>query len=92
LEKLFSHATINQQHSILNEVFKQGLTFRDGAFRTPSVSPTFSHSILKMKEKGLLFIEQPLELSDGLPFSGLEGITVEHLITLLTFLDGLELT
>lgn len=62
METLFSHAMINQQHSILNEVFKQGITFRDDAFRTPSVNPAFSHSVLKMKEKGLLFVEQPLNL------------------------------
>ncbi|HLR38577.1 MAG TPA: hypothetical protein VK084_11050, partial [Chitinophagaceae bacterium] len=70
METLFSHATINQQHSILNEVFKQGLTFREQAFRTPSINPAFNHKTLIMREEGLLFVEQPLDISDGLPFSG----------------------
>ena len=84
---LFDNANINQQHSILNEVFKQGLTFRDGAFRTPSVNPTFSHNILKMKEKGLLLVEQPLDLSDGLPLCGERGIRTPGGLTLNGFQD-----
>ncbi len=74
METLFSHATINQQHSILNEVFKQGLTFREQAFRTPAINPAFNHKTLIIREKGLLFVEQSLNLSDGLPFSGEGGI------------------
>jgi hypothetical protein len=39
---------IYQKHSILKEVFKAGL-FHD-----------LSHNLLTLKEKGLLFVEQPL--------------------------------
>jgi len=67
------HAIVNQQHSILNEVFKPGLTFRDGAFRTPLVNPTFSHNVLKINEKRLPFVEQPSDLSGGLPLCGERG-------------------
>lgn len=91
METLFTHATINQQHSILNEVFKQGLTFREQAFRTPSINPAFRHNTMEMKEKGLLFIEQPLDISSGLPLSGLKGTKIEPLVPLLTFIGDIDL-
>lgn len=74
LRELFNHATINQQHSILNMVFKQGLTFREDTFRTPAINPAFSHNLLKMKEKRLLLVEQSLSPQQGLPFSSGNGI------------------
>ena len=40
-------------------MFKGGLTYREGAFRTGRLHPEFCHSLLVLKEKGLLFLEQP---------------------------------
>src|SRR3546814_707527 len=49
----------------LRGVFKDGLIFKDGVFRTASNNPAFAHNVLKMKEKWLLVMEQPGEnLSD----------------------------
>lgn len=58
---LFEKADIYQKHSILKEVFKGGLMFRDGAFRTPYINPALSHNSLILKEKRLLFVEQPFQ-------------------------------
>ena len=33
--------------------------FKDGAFGTAYLSPLFAHNELILKEKGLLFVEQP---------------------------------
>jgi len=49
-----------------------------------------SHNHLIMKEKGLLIYEKKEGLLDEDPLSGLKGITVEHLISVLTFFDSLK--
>jgi site-specific DNA recombinase len=60
LQVLFERATINQQHSILNRVFKKGLAYKDDAFRTPWFNPELGHNYQNLNEKPLLFSEQPL--------------------------------
>src|SRR3546814_1790422 len=72
---LFEKMPVSNQHVIMREVFKQGLTFKDGAFRTPSINPAFEHNLLILKEKGLLFLEQPGDVLDGLPSGTPEGTT-----------------
>ncbi|HVV06893.1 MAG TPA: hypothetical protein VHC96_21830, partial [Puia sp.] len=65
---IFGKANIFQKHSILREVFKGGLIYVDGAFRTPRLHPALAHNELILKEKGLLFVEQSyqdLVLSTG---------------------------
>jgi hypothetical protein len=58
------YATIFQKHSILQEVFKSGLTYIGDAFGTPFLHPALAHNELIIKEKGLLIVEQPLLNSD----------------------------
>ena len=74
LPSIFQKASLNQQHSILNRVFKQGLTFIEGTFRTPCLNPHFLHNYLILNEKRLLFIEQPPKDFSQIPFSGERGI------------------
>ncbi|HEX5552721.1 MAG TPA: hypothetical protein VFX43_05680 [Chitinophagaceae bacterium] len=74
LAKLKAYNIINQQHALLNEVFKQGLTFREDTFRTPAINPAFSHDLLRMKEKRLLLVEQPLSPHQEFPFGSGNGI------------------
>ena len=59
LKAIFKKATIFQKHSILREVLKGGLTYVGDAFRTPFLHPALAHNELIIKEKGLLFVEQP---------------------------------
>jgi site-specific DNA recombinase len=59
IPKVFEDSSLNQQHAIINAVFKEGLTFRDGMFRTPCINPAFAHNVLSLKQKGLLVVEQP---------------------------------
>lgn len=69
LPAIFGEATISQQHAILREVFKEGLTFREGMFRTPWIHPEFIHNLHRIKQLWLLDVEQPnsenLILSSG---------------------------
>src|SRR5690606_5114468 len=61
---IFEKMSVSNQHVIMKEVSKQGLTFKDGAFRTPSINPAFEHNFLVLKEKGLLSLEQPGDVLD----------------------------
>lgn len=51
LTSIFEKMPVSGQHVIMREVFKQGLTFKDGAFRTPSINLAFEHNLLILKEK-----------------------------------------
>jgi len=70
LPQIFEEASINQQHAILNEVFKQGLTFKEGMFRTPSINPCFESNRLKLKQLRLLEIEEPCSETSPVPLCG----------------------
>jgi site-specific DNA recombinase len=74
LPSIFESCTLNQQHAILNEVFKHGLTFKNGVFRTPWINPEFEHNSLILKQKDLLIIEQVSEKTSSVPSGGGRGI------------------
>lgn len=80
LTAIFEKMPVSGQHVIMREVFKQGLTFKDGAFRTPSINPAFEHNLLILKEKGLLFLEQPGDVLDGSPSGTPVGIRTPSLL------------
>jgi len=71
---IFKRAELSQQHAFLKEVFKQGLTFIEGVFRTPWLHPAFEHNLLTLKAKRLLFLEQPSDNFGGIPRGGAGGI------------------
>jgi hypothetical protein len=74
LPQIFRDSTIGQQHAIIKQVFKQGLTFKGGMFRTPCINPEFEVNLLNIKEKGLLFVEQSFDFSLSFPLGGGRGI------------------
>ena len=57
------YRNIIQKHTLIKGVFKHNLHWGDGAFRTKYIDPTFHDNLLKIKEKGLLFNEQPFQKS-----------------------------
>lgn len=70
---IYEKANLNQKHSLLNGVFKHGLSYGEGAYRTPYVNPAFRHNLLKINKKGLLFIEQPSRDFNTIPCGAEEG-------------------
>jgi len=56
---IFEKAEILDQHSLIREVFKHPLIYKDGQCRTPAINPGFAHNYLKIKEKRLPEIEEP---------------------------------
>jgi len=66
---IYEKAKISAKINLVKGVFKHNLVYSEGAFRTPSISELFAYNSLKAKEKGLLFVEQPLVFSGQNPFS-----------------------
>lgn len=87
LPEIFKEASINQRHAILNEVFKQGLTFKEGMFRTPSINPAFTHNLLILKKIRLLEIEEPPTELLPVSLSGERGIRTPGPVTVNGFQD-----
>jgi site-specific DNA recombinase len=73
LSAMFEKANINQKHSLLKGVFKHGMTYSEGAFRTPWINPAFTHNLQIINKKGLLFLEQPSPEFDTIPCGAEEG-------------------
>ena len=65
--KIFFASSIHNQHAFINEVFNHSLTYENGIYRTPCLSPAFADKALILKEKGLLEIQQPSDLGAKLP-------------------------
>ena len=69
LYEIYEKGNITQKHTLIRGVFKDSLLWGNGSFRTAFIDPTFYDNVLKIKEKGLLFYEQPSLNSDNFPFS-----------------------
>ena len=87
MPKIFQNSSLGQKHAILNQVFKQGLTYKEGSFRTPEINVEFVHKLLILKEKGLLFLEQPFDDFEGNPSCGERGIRTPGPVTVNSFQD-----
>lgn len=70
MPKIFQDSSLAQKHAILHQVFKQGLTYKEGSFRIPSVNVGFDCKLLIIKEKWWLFLEQPSDFFEGIPSCG----------------------
>jgi len=62
LADIYERASVKFKHQLIRAVFKHPITYSDGTFRTPSISELFMLQYPKIKEKGLLFLEQPREI------------------------------
>ena len=88
LPKVFEDSSLNQQHAIINAVFKEGLTFRDGMFRTPCINTAFDHNVLGLKQKGLLVLEQPSKDFYSISSCGEGGIRTLDTLLAYTHFPG----
>jgi len=67
--QIYEKGNIIQKHTLIRGVFKDNLLWGGGMFRTAFVDPVFYDNVLKVKEKGLLFYEQPFQFSNLNPVS-----------------------
>ena len=67
--QIYEKGNIIQKHTLIRGVFKDNLSWGGEMFRTTFVDPAFYDNVLKVKEKGLLFYEQPSRILGVSPVS-----------------------
>ncbi len=73
--------------NLLNKVFKDGLTYSKGLFRTPSINDGLVCNVLHLKQIGLLEIEQPYHIEKSFSSCGERGIRTPGPMTVNSFQD-----
>ena len=71
LKNLYERLGLNGKQTLLKRVFEGGLIYDGQLLRTPRLHPALMHNYVRIKEKRLLFVEQPEDFS-----SNSEGCTV----------------
>ena len=59
LKHLYIACSLEGQQMLLKKVFEVGLVYDGHIVRTPSINPALVDNYFRMKEKGLLVVEQP---------------------------------
>ena len=68
---------MNSKKSFINLVFDNQLSYKKGVYRTLFLNPLFHSKAALIKEKGLLFIEQPLDFLGKTPMCAPDGKVIE---------------
>lgn len=85
LGEIFIELPLFRKHQLINLIFPFPLWY-DGFYRTPKLSSLYAHKELILREKGLLFFEQPSSIFGEVPISTLNDTFIEHLKDLLNVL------
>lgn len=83
LKNLYERLNLAGKQVLLKRVFEGGLTYDGQLLRTPRLHPALQHNYMRIKEKGLLLVEQPEDFS-----SNLEGCTAYGIRTRITTVKG----
>lgn len=87
LRYIYTSSSTVQKQELLRQVFDNGLYYRQQAYRTPYIMPVFSHNLLTLKEKSLLFLDGDQRKSGDVEASGLLS---NSFLDFLSFLDSLR--
>ena len=90
LRSIYNESETIRKHELINLVFDSNLSYENGAYRTPSMINLLSHNVLKMKEKGVVFVKKRRLFFNNLLFCALERSPIEPLIPILLFLERLD--
>jgi site-specific DNA recombinase len=74
----FEGMPLYMQHQFLNMVFDNSLTHDGTTYRTLFLHPIFAHNELTLKEKGLLTVQRPVEVSGLTPVRTAYGSLFEQ--------------
>ena len=89
LEFVFNKTNALEKQELINLVFDHNLYYQEGMYRTPTMIDLLSHNYLIMREKDLLEYKKKRGNFSIPPLSGLNGLTIEPLIPILTFLESI---
>jgi len=84
---IYHKSSLNWKKSLIKIVFDNKLTYSHGIYRTAFLHSIFEHKALIFKEKGLLFVEQPLSKMGEIPICAASGNAIEPIIKLLQLLS-----
>ncbi len=70
---VYSKSTTLQKREFISTVFDSNLYYKEGVYRTPTMSSIFSHNYLLMKDKGCLIYEKKRDDFAIIPSSGVAG-------------------
>ena len=74
MHQVYNDAPLGQKRAIVREVFKDGLTYKNGMFRTPSINQGLYCNSLYLNKIGLLDVEQPYFIEKSFSPCGEGGI------------------
>jgi site-specific DNA recombinase len=83
LKNLYHAINLNGKQTLLKRVFEVAPTYNGIQLRTPRLNSALIHNYQKIKEKGLLFLEQPNEI-----FGDMTGCTAYGIRTRITTVKG----
>ena len=74
IANIYNSGDMNSKKSFINLVFDNQLSYKKGVYRTLFLNPLFQSKAALVKEKGLLFLEQPLDFSGKTPMCAAKEI------------------
>lgn len=90
LRYLYTVADPGQKQAFIRIVFDNQLQYANGAYRTPFLMPLFASKAVVLKEKGLLYVEQPSEFSGNTPVREVGGNLIELTSKLLEWAASIK--
>lgn len=67
IHKIYEEINDEQRFMLIKEVFDFGIIYVNGTCRTPKINPAFIRNSMILKEKGLLYLEQPCNFEEESP-------------------------
>jgi hypothetical protein len=87
ISNIYNSGDMQSKKSFINMVFDNKLSYQKEGYRTLYLNPLFQSKAALVKEKGLLFIEQPLDFLGKTPLCAPSDTSIEHLVQLLAWID-----
>lgn len=63
IRALYDMGSVHQKQAMIRVVFDGNLFYQGGVYRTPKLLGVFNGKLRQLKERGLLFVEQPLNVA-----------------------------
>lgn len=81
--ELYHGATLGDKKSFVRMVFDNSLSYSGNSFRTPFLLSIFSHNMLRLNEKGLLFYRAKTASLQSVELTGIEPVS-KHILQKLS--------
>lgn len=90
LRTAYHFAPVIDKQEIVKLVFDNKLYYENKVYRTPYLMDIFLDNVLKLKEKGLLFVDEKRGFQSKFPSGGAAGNPIEPLMKLLKIIKAIR--